>query len=428
LYIICTGLNHHSAPVEVRDRVSLSGERLKAALAELCALPEVAQVALLSTCNRTEIHVASSRDPGDCVREWLTRRSGLDAAILSPHIYEKAGREAAAHLCRVAAGIDSQVVGESEILGQVKAAMKAAKDAGTLGSELEKMFSAAIKAGKRARSETGISRGAFSIGRCAVEKARSVFGTLEGRGILIIGAGKMAENTARHLRAQGADPMIVANRTHDRAEELARELDGRALRYDQLAEGLLEADIVISSTSAPHFVLLREHVSEAMKHRGDRELFLIDIAVPRDVDPLVGQIAGVHLYDIDDLGSGVEEAEACRAAEVEAAAQIAREAADEFWRWLAAREAGPLLAALRQQFEHTRQEHLAKYAARIERLPPSQRQWVEELTRSLVKQLLHEPTVKLKRELARGNGKAADAVIRLYDLEPRPRAGGRCRK
>jgi len=419
LHILCTGLNHHSAPVEVRERVSFPGEKARAALAEIRDLPGIQQAALLSTCNRTEIYTASSGEASPFIRAWLIARSGLDADVVWPHIYEKAGREAAVHLGCVAVGVDSQVVGESEILGQVKAAMTTARDAGALGLELEKMFAAAIKAGKRARSETGIGRGAFSIGRCAVDTARGVFGTLEGRTILILGAGKIAESTARHLCAQGASTILVANRTHSRAQELAAQLGGRALRYDQLAEALVEADIVISSTSAPHFVLLPEHVGEAIARRHARELFLIDIAVPRDIDPKVADIAGVHLYDIDDLGGGVEAAAACRAAEVRAAEEIARQAADEYWEWLAARQAVPLLAALREHFEDAREEQLGKFAARIERLTPSERRLVEELTRSLIKRLLHDPTVKLKRELISGNGNAAEALCRVFDLDPR---------
>jgi glutamyl-tRNA reductase len=418
LHILCTGLNHHSAPVELRERLSFTGERLAAALAELCELPGVQQAVVLSTCNRTELYTASTGEVGAFVRAWLTVRAGLDTGILWPHIYDHAGRDAVVHLCRVAAGIDSQVVGESEILGQVKAAAKAAKGAATLGAEIDKMFAAAISAGKRVRSETGIGRGAFSIGRCAVDTAKSIFGTLEGRAIFILGAGKIAESTARHLRAQGAAPILVANRTHSRAQELAQQLGGRALRYDQLAEALVEADIVISSTSAPHFVLLREHVAEAMNRRKGRDLFLIDIAVPRDVDPQVGTVTGAHLYDIDDLGGGVEAAAAGRAAQVSAAERIAREAAEAFWQWLTGREALPLLAALRCRFEDARQEQLAKYAARIARLQLSERKLVEEVTRSLVKRLLHEPTVNLKSELARGNGSAADAIARVYDLAP----------
>jgi glutamyl-tRNA reductase len=240
--------------------------------------------------------------------------------------------------------------------------------------------------------------------------------------MLILGAGKMAESSARSLQAQGAAAILVANRTHSRAQELARELGGRALRYDQLAEGLLQADIVISSTSAPHFVLLQEHVTEAMRGRDGRPLFLIDIAVPRDIDPQVAHIPGVHLYDIDDLGAGVEAAAAGRAAEVEAAARVADEVAEEFWSWLAVREAGPMLAALRDHFEQARQEQLRRVAPKMGRLSAADRKWVEQLTHSLVKRLLHGPTVKLKEELMRGNDSAASALTRIYGIEARPDA------
>ncbi|UCH35814.1 MAG: glutamyl-tRNA reductase [Armatimonadota bacterium] len=418
MHILCTGLNHHSAPVEVRERVAFSGERFAAALDDIRSLPGVEQAALLCTCNRTEVYTVGAGDAGACVRAWMIARSGLSPDVVWPHIYEMAGRDAAIHLCCVAGGVDSQVVGESEILGQVKAAMKAAKECGALGRELEKMFSAAVNCGKRARTETGIGRGAFSVGRCAVDKAKRVFGCLDGRAILILGAGKIAEGTARHLRAQGAAPILVANRTHSRAQELARELGGQAMRYDQLAEALVQADIVISSTSAPHFVLLPEQVTEAMRRREGRGLFLIDIAVPRDIDPQVAATPGVHLYNIDDLGGGVEEAAESRAGEVAAAKRIAGEAAEEFWQWLAARQATPLVAALREHFEDAREEQLSKFAAKIESLSPADRKLVEQVTRGVVKRLLHNPTVRLKEELMRGNGHAADALARVFDLDP----------
>ena len=419
MHILCTGLDHHTAPVELRERVSLTNQALVAALAGVRALPGVEQAALLQTCNRTEVWTASRSDVKACIREWLVALSGVRADALSCHLYQKVGLEAATHLCRVAAGVESQVLGESEILGQVRAAADAARDAETLGTELDRLFSTAVKAGKRARSETRISCGAFSIGRCAVETARGVFGGLQGRSVLILGAGKIAESTVRHLHSQGADTVLVANRTFGAAQELVGRLGGRALRYDQIAEGLAEADIVISSTSAPHFVLLPEHVAAAMSRRAGRDLLLLDIAVPRDIDPRVGRIPRVHLCDIDDLTGGLEAAVADRAADLESAEIIAREVAQEFCEWLAAREAVPLLAAMRDHFEQVRREQLGRFASRLDALPPRDREWIEELTRGLVSRLLHEPTANLKQELAAGNGLVAELVMRMYHLEPR---------
>lgn len=418
MHIRCTGLSHHTAPVGVREWVAFAGERLPRALNELLALSGVSQVVVLSTCNRTEIYTVSATDISRLVPAWLGSQSQAKEADLSPHLYELTGREAATHICCVAAGIDSQLLGESEVLGQVKAAMKAASEAGALGPELGRLFSVAVKAGKRVRSATAIGRGAFSMGRCAVEKARAALGSLSGRAVLLLGAGKIAESTAKHLREQGAETVLVANRTYSRAEEVARQLGGRALRYDQIAQALLEADVVISSTSAPHFVLLSEQIAEAMSCRGDRELFLIDIAVPRDIDPQAADIPGVHLYDIDDLGSGLEQAAACRATVLEQARAIAEEGADEFCEWLAAREAIPILGALRARFEDVRQEQLSKFAGRLKRLAPGDRQLVDALTVSLTKRLLHEPMVNLKRELAIGNGKAAETLVSMYALAP----------
>jgi len=431
LHVHCVGLDYRSAPVEVRESVALSGERLRNALASICAFAGVNQAVILSTCNRTEIYTASPRDVGGLVRQWLITQSHMGAHALDPCVYQFAGLDVVSHLCRVAAGVESQVVGESEILGQIKVAVNAARSAGTLWPELERMFLAAVRCGKRAHSETAIGRGAFSIGRCAVETAKSVFGSLQGRTILILGAGKIAETTARHLHSQGADTILVANRTFSRAQELARELDGRALRYDQLPEGLVAADIVITSTSAPHFVLLPEHIEEAMARRNGRDIFLIDIAVPRDIDPRAADIPGAHVCDIDDLDCGVRSAEEGRADEAAAARKIASDCAQEFCEWLAAREAVPMLASLRNHFEVVRQEQISRFAAKIERLSSSDRELVEAITKSLVKRLLHEPTVNLKHELAIRNGMVVGLLQRLYGLErpagesPRSPSAGR---
>jgi glutamyl-tRNA reductase len=290
------------------------------------------------------------------------------------------------------------------------------RDWTTLGPELHKMFLAAVRAGKRARSETAIGQGAFSIGRCAVDTAKAALGSLEGRTVLILGAGKIAQSAARHLLSQGAETILVANRTFSRAHEFAQELGGRALRYDQLPGGLVEADIVITSTAAPHFVLLPEHVEAAMAQRIGKELFLVDIAVPRDVDPAVEGIPGVHLCDIDHLNGGVQSAEEDRAEAIADAEGVACECAEEFCRWLAAREAAPLLTSLRERCEEARQEVLSRFSGKVERLSPADRDLLERVTASLVKRLMHGPTVNLKRELALGNGKVADLLERMYGL------------
>jgi glutamyl-tRNA reductase len=409
-------VNHSSAPVEVRERVSLSGDRLLSALADVRGLPGVEQAAILSTCNRTELYLSPGVVSADSARGWLAARLGLEPDLISPHIYELKDRDVAGHLCGVASGLNSQVMGESEILGQVKGAAEAAKSVDALGPEMEKLFAAALKAGKRVRSETAIGRGAFSLGHCAVDAAKRVFVALEGRTVLVLGAGKMGESTARHLRARGADPIVVANRTHARAEELAAALGGRAIRYDQLGLALLEADIVVSSTAAPHFVLLTEHVLEAMAHRQGRDLLIVDIAVPRDVDPQVSEIPGVHLYDIDDLGAAARSAAGCREAEVRTARDISQETADEFWQWLATREVVPLLAALQEHFERVRGEQLARFSGKMTRLSPSDRAWVEQLATGIIRRLLHEPAVTLKEELARGNVGILDAIACIFDL------------
>ncbi len=405
MHILCTGVSFRSAPVEFREYLAFPEDRLRPALSALRSLPGVAQAAILSTCNRTEIYTIATRDVRSAVRAWLLEQAGEAAEMLRSHLYEPAGPEAAAHLCRVAAGLDSQMIGESEILSQVKAALKAAKAAGTVGPELERIFTAAVGAGKRVRDETRISRGAFSVGRCAVETAQQKLGSLQGRTFLLIGAGKVAETTARHLCAKGADTILVANRTYSKAQELAGQLHGRALRYDQLTQGLQEADIVISSTAAPHFVLLPDQVEEAMRRREGRELLLIDIAVPRDIDPQVASIPGVHVFDIDDLCCDLEEATANRAGEVEAAEEIAEAATSDLWQWLVAREVRPLLEALRSRLMEAHQAQVTEFLPKLERLSPEDRALVDDLVATLARRFLHEATISLKEELAAGNGR-----------------------
>lgn len=419
MHITCLGMSFRSAPVEVRDRVAFPGELLPQALESLRFLPEVEQAAILSTCNRTEIYLFSSLPADARLRAWLLEYRGISAEDVWPYLYQLTEREATLHLCRVAAGLDSQLLGEVEILGQVKAAVAAAKQAEMLGAELERMFTAAITSGKRARSETRISRGAFSAGRCAVETATRVLGSLGGRSFLILGAGKVAESTARHLRNKGADTVLVANRTHTKAQEMAEQIGGKALRYDQLTQGLVQADIVISSTSAPHFVLLPEHVAEAMRQRGDRDLFLLDLAVPRDIDPEVAHLPRVHLYDIDDLGGDLGDAAACRAAEAQAAEVIAEEEADIFWQWLRARAAAPGLESLRARFEQAQAAHVTRLARKLERLSPEARACIEDLARGLTKRLLHEATMHLKQELVQAQ--RAPSLPRSYAHQARVR-------
>ena len=418
LRISCVGLDHRRTPVELRECVAFSAAHLEEALCELREFAATGQVAILATCNRTEVYAAAPRDLRPDVRRWLIQRSNGNGQDLGQYFYELSDDAAASHLCRVAAGIESQVVGESEILGQIKAAIRAARSAETLGPELEKLLLTAVRAGKRVRSETAIGQGAFSIGHCAVETATSVLGPLDGRVVLILGAGKMAESAASHLYSRGVSTILVANRTLSSAQKLAQQLGGRALRYDQLSQGLRDADIVIASTSAPHYVLLLEHLEEAMAGRNGRELLLIDIAVPRDIDPRVADIPAVHLCDIDDLNCEVRSAEMSRAGEVGAAGRIAREEASDFCGWLAAREGVPLLAALREHFEGVREEALVRFGSRVNRLSAEDRELLERVTESIVKRLLHNPTVNLKRELALGNGDAADLLARVYGLEP----------
>jgi glutamyl-tRNA reductase len=298
LHLALIGLSHHTAPIEVRERLSCAEHALPDALTALAACPGVREAALLSTCNRMEMIVAADSDPAflfaDLCRH-LARMHQLDEAAFRTHLYCKTEHEAASHLLRVASGLDSLVLGEAQILGQVRAALRAAQSAGTVGGILTALFQQAIACGKRVQTETGLGRGAFSIGHAAVDLAAGIFADLSHASVLILGAGKMSELTARHLIDSGVRFVFVANRTYEKAADMAARFGGKAIRYDDFPEALVTADIVISSTAAPHPIVRREMLLPVMRRRRGKPLFLIDIAVPRDIDPDVARLDNVFL-------------------------------------------------------------------------------------------------------------------------------------
>ncbi len=394
--IVVVGVNHRAAPVAVREHLAFSPAQMDVALAHL--RERTVEGAIVSTCNRTEIYavVPSGNVGGDEIMAFLAGFHRVDVARFAPFLYSMQGREAVGHLFGVAAGLDSMILGEPQILGQVRRAYLAASSRGNAGPLLSWIFLHAFKAGKRVRTETGISRNAVSISHAAVELARKALGTLAGRNVLLIGAGEMAELAARNLMDNGAERLTVANRTHRRAVDLAQKFGAAAVEFNALPDALVQADAVITSTGAPNFILSADAVRAAMAKRPERPLFLVDIAVPRDVDPGAASVENVFLSDIDDLQSvcfaNLEE----RQREVNSAQRIIDDELDAFDTWWHSLEVVPTIRALRGRAEEIRQAELRKALSRLGDLSERQRSALEALTLGIVNKMLHQPTVKLK--------------------------------
>ncbi len=422
--IICLGLSHRTAPVELRERLSFPPAALGAALArygcgdgvQSCSYQEVA---ILSTCNRLELYAvtATAEEDFEPFMQLLVERSNLPRAQFENYLYRYTQDDAALHLCRVAAGLDSMVLGEPQILGQVTDAYAMALGQGAAGPVLSALFRAAIHAGKRARTETGISRNPSSISAVAVKLAENLVRDLTAARVLILGAGEMAELAVASLHKRGVRGFTVANRTYARAEQLAQRWDGQAVTFERLVEALAEADIVIASTGAPPVLVRPAMAREAMLSRPDRPLVFIDIALPRDVDPEVAAIPNVYCYDLDALQAHLDRTVAQREREVPLVEAIAAEEAREFGEWLHGLDILPVIAGLRAKADEIRRAEVEKTLRHLPNLDESERRRIEALTEALVNKLLHEPTRRLKAEA--GNGHAANyaaAVRYLFGL------------
>ena len=409
------GLNHATAPISVREQLYYDDAGGAALLPRITALSGVEQCVLLSTCNRTEITIAGSAETA--LEELLAAEAGVPRDTLAPYLYHYHGREAILHLFRVACGLDSLVIGETQILGQIRAALELARTAGTCGASLNMLYQHAIAVGKRARAETAISHGAFSVGRAGVELLKSLFPTLAGSQVLILGAGKISELTARHLAACGVHAIFVANRTYAHAEELAARLNGRAIHYQQLPQALLEVDILLSSTSAPHYILRTSDLQPIMQARGERPLCLIDLAVPRDIDPAVSTLPNIHLYNIDDL-QGITDSETnLRLAEIPRVERIIAEEVARCCTCQAGLDAREVICALRDAFETVRRSEMQRSAGMMNSFTPEQRAAIEAMTSSMINKLLHTPTIRLKEMLANSpDGEPLMLFAELFDL------------
>jgi len=403
--IVLVGVSHHRAPVELRERAALSGEQA-AELASVLTGPS-GEAVCLSTCNRTELYLAD--DAGvDAERRAEAALLALEAD-LGPALYRLHDEAAALHLFRVAAGLDSMVPGEGEILGQVRAAY----EAGATGPILDRLFRQALHAGRKARVETAIGESPASVSSAAAALAEQVFGDLRDRNVLVVGAGKVGDLAARNLISRGATIAWVANRSADRGAELAARFGGDAVGLDQIEQQLASADVVISSTSAPGWILERVQVERVLPARKGRPLFLIDLAVPRDLDPSIHELDGCYLYDIDDVQAVVAETLAGRRREAERAEAIVAAEAERFREWQASLDVVPAIASLRARAEEIR-------AAELDRakLNESERRAAESVTTAVLNKLLHLPTIRMKEAAAAADGVIyADAVRHLFGLE-----------
>jgi len=420
--ILLIGMSHRTSPVAIRERLSLSCENQGHPLERLRQMPSIQEALYLATCNRVEVLVSArdeaQHEAGEDLKTLLAQRAGIARQELENCLYTLIGEEAVRHLFRVASSLDSLVMGEAQILGQVKEAYREAVEHETTGTMLNRILHHAFQVAKRVRTETGITDNAVSVGYAAVELAKKIFGRLEGKAILLVGAGEMSELAARHLLKQGISSIFVANRTYSRAQEIAGLFEGTAVTLEALPEVLKAVDIVISSTGAPDYVLTRDMVAAALRRRKNRFLFLIDIAVPRDIEPAAGDIDNVYLYNIDHLQELVDENRHTRLQEAGKAEAIIEEELRNHEAWISSLEVVPTIVEFREKIEGIMKSELEKSASWRQALSETDQSHVEGLVASIVNKILHEPTACLREESRNRNGLAyAAALRRLFKLE-----------
>jgi glutamyl-tRNA reductase len=423
MIIRVVGVNHRTAPIELRERLAISPESLAEATRRLLGTPGVSEGMIVSTCNRVELVTCHEQSAPDAM-EFLRSYFSLDAELLQPHLYRYEDRDAVRHLFRVASSLDSMVLGEPQILGQVKDAYSTARSVGAVQTSLERLMQTTFTVAKRVRTETQIGTSSVSVASVAVDLAKKIFGSLEGKSVMLVGAGKMGELAARHLMQQGAGSILITNRTYERAIPLAQSFRGRAVRFEDLYSVADQADILITSTGSPQPIFRREQVQQFLQRRRNRPMFYIDIAVPRDVAPEVNKLEGAFVYDIDDLQSVAashlnERSREARDAEAIVQAEVERYASGQ-----QTRTAVPAIVSLQQSMEELRQAELRRMQGKLQSLTPEQRNAVEALTRGLINKVLHQPLQALKSAARDGNPLIAEAVQQIFGLNGGLRIAG----
>lgn len=420
MHVIVVGLNFRTAPVEVRERFTFDERDLPEAIARLKQTPSIMECVIVATCNRTELYAVVNRHVlcGHYIRHFMEQWFGMPRESFTKYLYMYEDDAAIRHLFRVACGLDSMVIGETQILGQVRDAFLLAQREKATGTLFNMIFKQAVTVGKRAHSETTIGESAVSVSYAAVELGKRIFGGFGGKTAMIIGAGKMGELTAKHLHASGIGRVLVANRTYERAAEFAERLGGEPMQLDEAAKRLHEADVVISSTGSREYVLTKGQVEQAMRHRPSRPLFLIDIAVPRDLDPDIADIANVFLYDIDDLEGIVESNLEQRRREAAKIETMIAEELEAFRVWYRTLGVVPLIRALQQKAEKIHADTMQSMMNKLPDLTEHERKVVRKLTKRIVNQMMHDPILRIK-EMAgeKKAGEAMDLFVRLFALE-----------
>ena len=416
MYVLVAGVNHRTAPVEIREKFSISGSALQDAYASLSSYKAIEGSIILQTCNRTEVY-ATTRNIEAGTKElenFLRQFSGLGYHELKSYIYQPNCYDAINHLFRVSSGLDSMILGENQILGQVKEAYLEAIEAGVLNA----LFQKAIYVGKRVRTETDLDKYPISISAAAVELAKRCLGDLQNKRVMVVGAGEMSELTARYLMKNGVQSVVVSNRSYDKALQLAGSLQGQAIRFNELPEMLSRTDIVISCTSAAHYIINSQNCGDSLRNRQGQPIIMIDIAVPRDIDPALRSIAGVYLYDIDDLQGVIDANYLERQRASRAAQKIIEEELDKFNQWLATLYVVPVISALKSQAEAIKTHELQKALNRMGAVSEHQKKVLGSMANSIVNQLLHHPVVTLKEMAISNEGHIyAETLKKLFDLQ-----------
>ena len=398
--LIVIGLSHKVTSIEIRERLAFKESEMAKALVQAQSFPSVKENMILSTCNRVEIY-AASRETDKAIldlKNFLSQYHDLPLKDFEKNLYFFVGEEAVRHIFRVASSLDSMVIGEPQILGQIKSAYNIATESKSSGVILHRLLHRAFHVAKRVRTETKISNSAVSVSSVAVELAEKIFGTLEKRTVLLVGAGEMSELAARHLVSGGAEKILVTNRTYERAIALAEEFQGEAIRFEEMASGLKKADIVISATESPHYIIGHDQMAKVMKDRKQKPIFFIDIADPRDIEPRVGDIENVYLYNIDELQKVANENIKDREKEVERAEAIVQDEMVKFVQWYQSLEVTPTIVALRNKFEEIRSKELEKTLSLLPNLSEKEKQSLEMLTSSIINKILHDPLTRLKQK------------------------------